>query len=432
MKTRSLLTMVILCPFLLGAQTLRMTFSPTGASSTVDSVKATNLRTTDNVTLPGNDTLVLMVNTGINTISGGNQQGIVFPNPFPGRTTLMASVGKAQTLLLEVFTFTGQSIARTEAFVQPGAHTFSLCLSRAGVYMVTMASDAGRTSFKVICSESSETGNRIRYSGSRQGNGNPASRKETTIYTLGYKIGDILLYRCRGGVHTTIITDSPDASKQYTVEFVPCADPDGKNYAIVHIGTQIWMAENLAWLPAVSDSSKGSDSLAYYYVYAYEGSSVADAKNTDNYKRYGVLYNWTAAMNAKGKKSSKAQAVCPSGWHLPYDEEWKFLETTLGMSQHDADSTYLRNSGEAGMKLKSSQGWSADGNGSNFSGFTALPGGYRNVHPNFLKMGTYSLFWTGTRVDTLAYYRSLGSADSGVFRLKTMRGHGFSVRCIKD
>jgi hypothetical protein len=97
MKTRSLLTMLFLCPVLLCAQTLRMTFSPAGASATVDSVKATNLATNQNVSLPGNDTLLLLVNTGIGTISGSGRQGIVFPNPFSGKTTLLAFIDKAQT-----------------------------------------------------------------------------------------------------------------------------------------------------------------------------------------------------------------------------------------------------------------------------------------------------------------------------------------------
>jgi uncharacterized protein (TIGR02145 family) len=334
-----------------------------------------------------------------------------------------------------VYNLAGQSVARTQAYVQGGNQFFSLTLAKAGVYMVSLTTGNGVTGFKVICAETTESANTIVYSGKDTGLQKEGSLKETTVYTLGYRVGDIILYRCRGGVHTTIITDSPTASKNYPVEFVPCADADGRNYAVVHVGFQTWMAENLAWLPSVTDSSHGSDSLAYYYVYGYEGTSVPDAKNTDNYKRYGVLYNWTAARNAQGAKtdlSGKTQAVCPAGWHLPYDEEWKELETALGMSQHDADSTYLRNSGGVGTKIKSSTGWHGDENGSNFSGFTVLPGGYRNIHANFLKMGTFALFWTGTLTDTLSWYRSLSAADTGLFRLKTSKGHGLSVRCIRD
>jgi uncharacterized protein (TIGR02145 family) len=237
------------------------------------------------------------------------------------------------------------------------------------------------------------------------------------------------------GIYTTIITDSPTESKNYEVEFAACTDPDGKSYAIVKVGTQTWMAENLAYLPAVSHVAKGSDSLKHYYVYDYDDSLVGPAKNTGNYKIYGVLYNWPAAMNTEGKASpgsGRSQAVCPTGWHMPDDSEWKELETALGMSQYDADTIYLRSSGDVGKKLKSSLGWINDGNGSNFSGFTTLPGGYRNTHGDFRSIDNYALYWTASLSDTLAYYRSLSFNDYGVYRIPTLKSHGLSVRCVRD
>ncbi len=426
--------LLMVSSLILCGQNLRMTFSAAGASANVDSVKATNLRTNLHVTLPGNDTLILAYVTGINTVSDANRKGIVFPNPFSGKTTLMAGISKAQTVSLEVYQLNGQLTARTQTAVEPGTHTFALSLSRVGVYMVCLTTDQGTEGYKIICTESTGNVDMIRYVGPAQGNLAP-SFKETTIYTLGYTSGDIILYRCRGGVHTTIITDSPTESKKYEVTFVQCADPDGKNYAVVKIGTQTWMAENLAWLPAVSPSSKGSDSLKYYYVYNYEDSLVPVAKYSVNYKTFGVLYNWPAAMNKAGKKApAKAtiQAACPTGWHMPEDGEWKILEQSLGMSQTEADSINLRNSGEVGRKLKSSQNWVAEGRGSNASGFTALPGGYRNLHGGFLRMDEYALFWTATQPDTTAWYRSLYFHDHGVSRFYTLPEHGLSVRCVKD
>jgi uncharacterized protein (TIGR02145 family) len=140
-------------------------------------------------------------------------------------------------------------------------------------------------------------------------------------------------------------------------------------------------------------------------------------------------------MNPSGKKSAvsgQVRAVCPEGWHMPDDDEWKILEMALGMTQTDADTLYWRISGEVGKKLKSSVGWADEGNGINANGFTALPGGYRNIHGGFWSEGNYSLFWTASIIDTTSWYRSLSALDSGVYRISTYRSNGLSVRCIKD
>jgi uncharacterized protein (TIGR02145 family) len=435
MSKSTLFILFLFNSIILSGQNLSMTFSAAGAAEKVDSVKAANLRTNESVTLPGNETLVLNANTGTDDLPGLNTLGNVFPNPFSGKTTIIVSVQNTQTVTLAVHNLAGQVISRTKTALQAGNQSFRLSLSKAGIYMVSLTTDKGTSGFKIICKETTGFGDWIQYTGPVEGEVHMPSLKNTTIYSLGYSYGDIILYRNTSGIYTTIITDSPTESKNYEVEFAACTDPDGKSYAIVKVGTQTWMAENLAFLPAVSHVVKGSDSLKHYYVYDYDDSLVGPAKNTGNYKIYGVLYNWPAAMNAEGKHSPFAgrnQAVCPAGWHMPGDEEWKTLEMALGMSQYDADTVYLRGSGEVGKKLKSSLGWINDGNGSNFSGFTALPGGYRNTHGDFRSIDNYALYWTATLSDTLAYYRSLNFNDNGVYRIPTLKSHGFSVRCVRD
>ncbi|MFA5816806.1 MAG: FISUMP domain-containing protein, partial [Bacteroidales bacterium] len=95
---------------------------------------------------------------------------------------------------------------------------------------------------------------------------------------------------------------------------------DNTVYNWVKIGNQVWMSENLAYLPSVSSSTTGSGTLPYYYVQGYEGVNIFDAIPTSNYQTYGVLYNWPAAMkgaNSSNQNPSGVQGICPDNWHLP-------------------------------------------------------------------------------------------------------------------
>ena len=204
-------------------------------------------------------------------------------------------------------------------------------------------------------------------------------------------------------------------SLEYPVVFVDSRD--GILYTTVKIGNQIWLAENMKYLPVVDNTtSAGQDNK--YYVYNYDGTSVATAKANSNYATYGTLYNYWSAISA-----------CPSGWHLPSDAEWKMLEVNLEMNQSEADQTGWRYSGEVGNKIKSTNGW-VGGAGNNSSGFNAIPGGYR-ADNGFYGSGTFGRFWTSTKnVGENPIYRGLISNDAAVFRGDYFSYTGFSVRCI--
>jgi uncharacterized protein (TIGR02145 family) len=190
---------------------------------------------------------------------------------------------------------------------------------------------------------------------------------------------------------------------------------DGNEYNWVQIGDQVWMAENLAYLPSVNMVADGSEDAAgsYYYVYGYDGTNVAEAKATDNYATYGVLYNWTAAMNA-----------CPDGWHLPSDAEWTEL------------TDYLGGESVAGGKLKETgtTHWASPNTGAtNETGFTALPGGYRTNNGTFGVIGYLGHWWSATEYnDTYAWYRLMYYNNSNVYRSYYYKEVGFSVRCLRD
>ena len=180
-------------------------------------------------------------------------------------------------------------------------------------------------------------------------------------------------------------------------------------YKWTKIGTQTWMAENLAYLPSVNDATDNSTTVAKYYVYNYDGTVVADAKASSYYTTYGVLYNWTAAMG-----------VCPTGWHLPSSAEWATLEATVG----GLDT--------AGTKLKSVSGWKSGITGTDAYGFSALPSGYYygSDFDNALSFGNW---WSATEGDaTYAYYRFMFYDDANVYSDYYDKDVGFSVRCLQD
>jgi uncharacterized protein (TIGR02145 family) len=188
------------------------------------------------------------------------------------------------------------------------------------------------------------------------------------------------------------------------------------------------MAENLAYLPSVSHYSSGSDTIPHYYVYDYQGISVAEARTTTNYELYGVLYNWISAVSGNQDRD-----ICPAGWHLPSDDEWKTLEISLGMNMSEVSDFGARNSGQVGIKMKANSGWRINGSGDNSSGFNALPSGYRDLTGSFVELGYSAYFWSSSLYGaSSALPRLLLYDEDGVFRGYSLRRYGFSIRCISN
>jgi uncharacterized protein (TIGR02145 family) len=410
--------------FALSGQDIFVTFTGTGESAIVD-VTALNQRTNQTVTFPGNATLLLRRSSGIQDISQATDGISVYPNPFSGTSRVVVEINEPQTAVLKVQTLTGQVVTQTGDYLRAGANEFELSLADKGYYLIGIETSRGQHNCRLINLSPSGQVNRIRYAGwTGKMNNQPGSagmKNSLSRYSLEYAQGDIIHYTCYSGDMTTIVTDTPESSKNYEVEFAGCTDADGKHYCIVKIGDQTWMEENLAYLPAVSPSSESSDTDPRYYVYGCESTNVGEAISNPNYAAYGVLYNWEAAKLA-----------CPAGWHLPNDDEWKTLEKYLGMSTADADASGLRESGDIGRKLKSISGWFDNGNGDNSSGFNAVPGGVA-YSGGFGNLGDYAVFWSSTEeAASDAWSRDLVYNDDGVYRSSNGRGTGFPVRCLKN
>ena len=206
-----------------------------------------------------------------------------------------------------------------------------------------------------------------------------------------------------------IIGISPGSGSGTTV-----SDADGNQYNTVTIGEQIWMASNLkttryndgTGIPLVTINSEWTSHRTP--AYCWYDNEEATYKNV-----YGALYNWYAVNTGK---------LCPSGWHVPNIEEWRTL------------ISYLGGKSVAGGKLKETGTvhWASPNAGAtNETGFTALPGGYRDGL--CWSMGIVAEFWSSTQSgenaanDILLRENIGGVLDGGNRYLMT----GYSVRCLK-
>ncbi|MBN1598531.1 MAG: hypothetical protein JW894_09575 [Bacteroidales bacterium] len=167
---------------------------------------------------------------------------------------------------------------------------------------------------------------------------------------------------------------------------------DSNEYNTVQIGNMIWMAENLNY-------NAGEGAVCY--------------NNTDsNCVKYGRLYVWEVALKS-----------CPSGWHLPTDEEWKKLEVIIGMDSSLTDIVGTRGNNE-GISLNE---------GGN-SGFEALFGGYRLWwDKSYHYLDHYGDYWAATEDSKEeAWYRNFSKYDPAVYRNRINKKYAYSVRCVKD
>ena len=207
---------------------------------------------------------------------------------------------------------------------------------------------------------------------------------------------------------------------------------DGKKYKTVTIGDQTWMAENLNYADSAktpslkgkswcyNNEAKNCDVAGRLYTWAAAIDSVKLANDADNPQDCG--YGKTCEVASAGS-ATLIQGICPSGWHLPSNEEWSALFTAVG------------GRATAGAKLKSQTGWTAiDGiTNEDAYGFSALPAGYRYRSGYFKYDGSDAVFWSATEYGSYhAYNMFLLYYIEYAYLSDYEKYYGFSVRCLKD
>ena len=208
----------------------------------------------------------------------------------------------------------------------------------------------------------------------------------------------------------------------------PFTDPrDGQDYNLIQIGNQCWMAENLNTGTMISHYDLPLDN-GIIEKYCHDDDTI-------NCDIYGGLYIWDEMMQYVTTEG--VQGICPNGWHLPTDAEWCTLENEVDTGTISCSSTLWRGIDAGGnLKETGTVHWISPNIGAtNSSGFTALPGGYRDSGGIMILTGDNGNWWTSTE-DTItnifAWYRYLYNDEARILRYNGQKIMSFSVRCVKD
>lgn len=403
-----------------------ISFTGTGASTTVESVIVQNLTKGTTVTVPNGNVLNLTdvatsIEKEIEMANGIN----IYPNPIHEKSTvsfIAKSTGIAQ---INIFSLEGKKLIGLSRNFTQGNNSFQVTVPN-GVFLLQVQGNGFSYNTKLISRLNPETKSQITFTSDENQFVIKPQKSKSAVTTMLYTAGDQLLYKGISGNYCTIVTDKPTESNTTNFEFIECKDADNNYYSVVKIGNQTWMAENLktsryqnsdlinTTSPATKDISIESNPS---YQWSFDG-------NESNVADFGRLYTWFAINDIRN--------VSPFGWHISSDEEWKTMEQFLGMSLIASNDVGWRGLDE-GSKLKSVQNWSMSSNSSNSTGFSAIPAGARDINNSFNSL-VAGYWWCSNEYETnYAWSRSLFPDH-----LNTSRGWGFtkkyglSVRCVKN
>ena len=215
----------------------------------------------------------------------------------------------------------------------------------------------------------------------------------------------------------------------FVCETEKVVDVDGNVYRTVSVGEQCWMAENLK----TTKFSDGRDipqplsNISWRETGEVKKGAYACYDNTEkNCDVYGALYNIYAVI----------EGICPEGWYVPTDDDWKDFEREMGTKEDEIDLLYWRGENIATKISGEAHLWKdqnvAERRSFNATGFGAVPGGYRLSNGVYSWLGQRANFWSGT-VDASGWRRTiLPESSESVRRTAAAKNIGFSVRCIKE
>ena len=440
------LIFVITVIFNCQAQDYQLSFTGTGASTNVDSVKVENLTQCTNMTISGNDVLHLVATLGLNELDAEKSNKMqIYPNPVTSSCFVEFEANAEGIATIGLYNITGKRISQVQESLSKGIHTFQLKGINNGIYTLTVQSDAYYYSSELVSmSQSSGNPEIIQIEANQQNtilpNGTEKSLKsEKLLIQMQYNTGDVLKLTGKSDIYRTVIMLIPAISQTVTFNFVPCSDADGNNYSVVQIGSQWWMAENLnagIYVSVTTPQVSGTK-------FCMDVNGQADPNCP-----MGGLYEWANLMqgslqcNGTGappddRCATPVKGLCPDGWHIPSHYEWTTLENNAGSNPgafpYDVSTISLLGTDEGGnlKETCTSYWWAPNAGATNINGFNGLPGG-DTWHSVFEDFGQSAYFWTSTETFFMAWVHALNYSLAVIGRSSYAVESGFSVRCVKD
>jgi uncharacterized protein (TIGR02145 family) len=378
------------------------------------------------------DTILLLDPTGINELNSTEEQLQVFqnfPNPVKEKTNIRIFIPEKDKVVIIVTNILGRVTFMQEKILDRGYHTFSYLPGdsevsffsafwqdkRAGIKILSSGTVSGQKSYL------KHTGNTLKAL---------QTKSFDSIQELNWTMGDTLQYTGYAIIDSTILasdikSDAPLKDTTYVFDILKglrCSgdptvmDIDSNIYYTIKIGNQCWFGENLKTtklndgtaIPHVTDNTewKNLNSPAYCWY----------NNNIGNKNPYGAIYNWFTVGTGD---------LCPTGWHVPSDDEWTELTDYLGGI--DTAGAYL--------KEKGTMHWNSNTGATNETAFTAVGGGLRGaLFGLFSYMGEYGYWWSTTveLATNNAWYRHLRHNTNTVSLFPTDKRIGYSVRCVRN
>lgn len=403
-----------------------------GAHVDLDSVHVRNLSRDCDTVLYWPDSVLVFGFVGITEFhnSKGFAVSPAYPNPTSYKADFNVSIPGEGEINIIAIDLQGRVLVSQTNYFSEGQHHFSFYPSGASMHTIMVSWKNVIKSIKVISNEGTRSLCSLEYIG---GSNNLLSEKSTSKNDFLFIPGDDLLYIGYYYGLPSGLTDGPVSSEDYTFEFatnIPCPDApyviyEGHYYNTVQIAGQCWMKENLNVGMMIQGSQVMEDNgiIEKYCV-----------KNTeDSCDQFGGLYLWEEVMayeNAPG-----VQGICPSGWHIPTDQDWKILEGVTDSQYPIGDPIWDQEGSrghDAGSMMKSTTGWLGNGSGANKSGFTAVGAGMRNMFGSFTNNMRQGYHWSSSEQSGWIWVRALNIYGDGVHRRKDLGVFGFTIRCLKD